>query len=139
MSFKKFVMLVFGGFFLIFMILMISTFSDEGAYLLILQRNSDVAKKRAAITQEMEDMEKVKLSDINGDTTKKKSSNSVTNGTGVNLLLIDSLTEGYAKEMLTLFKKSVNGELSIIKHMLGLLLCAVYNLVKLAGILVRIY
>lgn len=56
MSFKKFVMLVFGGFFLIFMILMISTFSDEGAYLLILQRNSDVAKKRAAITQEMEDM-----------------------------------------------------------------------------------
>ena len=112
MSFKKFVMLVFGGFFLIFMILMISTFSDEGAYLLILQRNSDVAKKRAAITQEMEDMEKVKLSDINGDTTKKKSSNSVTNGTGVNLLLIDSLTEGYAKEMLTLFKKSANGELS---------------------------
>ena len=113
MSFKKFVMLVFGGFFLIFMILMISTFSDEGAYLLILQRNSDVAKKRAAITQEMEDMEKVKLSDINGDTTKKKKSDkSVTNGTGVNLLLIDSMTEGYAKEMLNLFRKSANGELS---------------------------
>lgn len=113
MSFKKFVMLVFGGFFLIFMILMISTFSDEGAYLLILQRNSDVAKKRAAITQEMEDMEKVKLSDINGDTMKKKKSDkSVTNGTGVNLLLIDSMTEGYAKEMLNLFRKSANGELS---------------------------
>lgn len=128
MSFKKFVMLVFGGFFLIFMILMISTFSDEGAYLLILQRNSDVAKKRAAITQEMEDMEKVKLSDINGDTTKKKSSNSVTNGTGVNLLLIDSLTEGYAKEMLTLFKKSANGELSNYQAHVGITaLCGIQS------------
>ena len=34
-----------------------------------------------------------------------------TTGTGLNLLLMDSLTEGYVKEMLTLFRASSNGEL----------------------------
>ena len=34
-----------------------------------------------------------------------------TTGRGLNLLLVDSLTEGYVKDMLTLFRSSANGEL----------------------------
>lgn len=112
MSFKKFVLLVFSVFFLIFFTLVVSTFSDDGAFLLVLQQNEDAIKRRAVITQELEDLQKVALSEISSDAKSTQSVNSPTNGTGVNLMLVDSMTEGYAKEMLTLFRKSANGELS---------------------------
>lgn len=69
--------------------------SDDNAYMLILLTN------------------KVKRTVRNFafNSFDNKDHSSATNGTGLNLLLIDQLDEGYCKEMLTLFRDSANKQL----------------------------
>lgn len=96
---KFFARLVFGFALFIFLMIagvtIISSVSDDSAYVLLLSRNRIVRVVKNYVF----------------NSTQNKNHSSATSGAGLNLLLIEDLDDGYCKEMLTLFKDSADGKL----------------------------
>lgn len=82
-------------FFIIAGVVLFSSINDDSAYVLLLTRNRVVRSVKNYVF----------------NSTQNKDHSKATTGTGLNLLLIDDLDDGYCKEMLTLFRDSADGKL----------------------------
>jgi hypothetical protein len=81
-------------------ILIFSECLSDDTYMIMRARHKNVEEIKYTI-------KKLNSSESASDSTTQ--ADSVTNGTGLNLMLIDDLTESYAKELLTCMRNSYNG------------------------------
>lgn len=89
--------------FILFFIMIVSAGDniDYDYFLLLMQRHK-VQEARYTI-------QKIHTGSTTSNSGGSSGSTSATDGSGLNLMLIDELQEGYVKEMLSMFKDSYNG------------------------------
>ena len=89
--------------FILFFIMVVSAGDNiDYDYFLLLRQKHKVQEARYTI-------QKIHTGNANLNPGDNSGSTSATDGSGLNLMLIDELQEGYVKEMLSMFKDSYNG------------------------------
>ena len=108
-NFSKFTLMVLVfPFILILGIVLVSSSEDEG-FLLFLKRNNKLPVRVLNYATH----------NIEAESEQDVENVGATDGTGLNLLLIDKLEEGYIKELLSLYRESSQGGMDNAKYHLG--------------------